>query len=408
MPHFGIVCPPVTGHVNPLAAVGRALIRRGHRVTFFHVPDMGATARAQGLEFSGIGLPDYPPGALPDSVKKLSELTGTTSLKYAISCACRISNLILRDAPDAMSGARVDAVLVDQNEPAGGTVAEHLRLPFVSVCTSLPLNRETLIPPPFVPWTYSASPVAAIRNKIGYAISDHWIAPINETLNRYRKQWKLSLIHQPDDSFSQTAQIAQMPREFDFPRRRLPATFQYLGPWFDRALPETPFPFEKLDGRPLIYGSIGTLQSANSHYFRMMAEACAELDAQLILTGAATCDLPGKPLIVQYAPQIELLSRAAVTITHAGMNTMQQSLYFGVPPVAIPLAHDQPAIAARLARTGAGIVIPPKKLTVNRLREAVRALLQPASEFRTQARLLQEASRAAGGVERAADIAERL
>jgi UDP:flavonoid glycosyltransferase YjiC (YdhE family) len=89
------------------------------------------------------------------------------------------------------------------------------------------------------------------------------------------------------------------------------------------------------------------------------------------------------------------------------MNTTQQTLYFGVPAVAIPLAHDQPAIAARLARTGAGIVIPPGSLTVDRLRDAVRALLSPENKFRAQALRLRDASRAAGGVERAADIAEQ-
>lgn len=373
---------------------------------------MQASAASQGLEFQALGQQDYPLGALPESVQKLSHLTGRASLKFAVDCACRISDVILRDGPDAITGAKVDVLLADQNEPAGGTVAEHLKLPFVSVCTSLPLNHERLIPPPFVPWSYSATPLGAIRNTIAYAVFDHLIAPINETLNRYRKLWHLRPVRRPDDSFSPSAQIAQMPREFDFPRRSLPGTFHYLGPWFDRAAPETPFPYEKLDGRPLIYGSIGTLQSENSHYFEIMAEACCGLDAQLVLAlghgqGEAMRDLPGRPLVVNFAPQIELLSRAAMTITHAGMNTTQQSLYFGVPAVAIPLAHDQPAIAARLARTGAGIMIPPKKLTVETLREAVSAVLPADSEYRKQARRLGEASRTAGGVERAADIAEQ-
>lgn len=374
---------------------------------------MQSSATAQGLEFAAVGQQDYPTGALPASVQKLSRLTGRASLKYAIDCACRISDVILRDAPDAMERANVDVVLADQNEPAGGTVAEHLKIPFVSVCTSLPLNHETLIPPPFVPWTYKASPLGAVRNTLAYALFQHLIAPIHATLNGYRQRWNLRPVRRPDDAFSPAAQIAQMPREFDFPRQRLPRTFHYLGPWFDRALADSPFPFEKLDGRPLIYGSIGTLQSANSRYFRIMAEACCGLDAQLVLAlghgqTASMQDLPGRPLVVNYAPQIELLSRASMTITHAGMNTTQQSLYFGVPAVAIPLAHDQPAIAARLARTGAGIMIPPKKLTVETLRAAITAVLPPDSSFREQARRLGQACRAAGGVERAADIVERV
>jgi MGT family glycosyltransferase len=136
------------------------------------------------------------------------------------------------------------------------------------------------------------------------------------------------------------------------------------------------------------------------------------LDAQLVLSlgdvsGADVPTLPGNPLVVNYAPQTELLSRAALTITHSGMNTTQQSLYFGVPMIAIPLAHDQPAIAARLGRTGAGIVIPPRQLSHSRLREAVELVLLRNSSYRQQARHLQEAIRQAGGLNRAADIVEQ-
>jgi MGT family glycosyltransferase len=251
-------------------------------------------------------------------------------------------------------------------------------------------------------------------------VADHLVQPIQNVLNKYRKGWGLTTIRTPDDTFSETATIAQMPREFDFPHKHLPGTFHYLGPWFDdKSSVNIPFPFEKLDGRPLVYGSIGTLQNKESQYFQVIAEACSGLGVQLVLSlgvsGNATDgllvsekSLPGDPLVVSYAPQVELLSRAVVTITHAGMNTTLQSLRFGVPAVAIPLAHDQPAIAARLARTGAGIVIPPSRLTPPSLRVAVQSLLTEPSEFRAHASRMQNAILQAGGAETAADIAERL
>jgi MGT family glycosyltransferase len=230
-------------------------------------------------------------------------------------------------------------------------------------------------------------------------------------LNRYRRQWGLRQVCAPDATFSAIASIAQMPREFDFPRTKLPGTFHYLGPWFDGGSSSgIPFPFEKLDGRPIVYGSIGTLQSTGSNHFRIMAEACSSLGVQLVLslghgTGEAALKLPGGPLVMNYVPQVEILARTAVTITHAGMNTTQQSLHFGVPIVAIPLAHDQPAIAARLARTGAGIVIRPHRLTPEALRCAIQCLLPETSEWRARAGHLRDAIGRSGGVERAADIA---
>ena len=90
------------------------------------------------------------------------------------------------------------------------------------------------------------------------------------------------------------------------------------------------------------------------------------------------------------------------------MNTTQQSLHFGVPAVAIPLAHDQPAIASRLKRTGAGIAIPPAKLTASRLRTAVESVLPRTAHSERMPRRLQKAIEKAGGVEKAADIAENL
>jgi zeaxanthin glucosyltransferase len=322
--------------------------------------------------------------------------------------------LILRDGPSIVEREQIDVLLVDQNEPAGGTVAEHLGIPFLSVCTSLPLNRETSIPPPFAGWKFSASPFARARNRIAYGIVDRLIAPIQAVLNRYRAAWKLPRVDTPDDTFSRLGTIAQVPREFDFPRTRLPDTFHYLGPWFDgRSSAGVSFPFERLDGRQLVYGSIGTLQSVDNKCFRVMAEACNGLDAQLVLSLGKTSEfglpvLPGNPVVMTYVPQTELLARTAVTITHGGLNTTMQSLYFGVPAVAIPLDHDQPAIAARLARTGAGIVIPPARLTPLRLRTAIEVLLREAGEFRSRAQSLRQAIAKSGGVERAADIAESL
>jgi zeaxanthin glucosyltransferase len=301
---------------------------------------------------------------------------------------------------------------VDQNEPAGGSVAEHLGLPFVSVCPSLPLNREPGIPPPFVPWGYSTGWFGRARNGLGYTVSDRLIAPIQKVLNGFRGSWGLPSLRTPDDSFSRLAQLCQMPREFDFPRERLPSVFHYLGPFVDPAPPVNgaAFPFERLDSRPLVYASLGTLQSGAIDYFGRIAEACAPLDLQLVMaTGSSAVDaarFPGKPIVVSYAPQMELLRRASLVITHGGLNTVMQALACGVPMVAMPMTHDQPAIAARLARTGAGLVISPQQASAERLRSSIQAVMGTPG-YGQAATLLRDAITRSGGVERAADIVEQ-
>jgi MGT family glycosyltransferase len=397
-----------------MAAVGRGLVRRGHSATFFHIPDLEAKALSEGLNFVPLGPKDYPKGSLAESVSRLAKLKGMAALKFSVQSAARIAEAILRDGPEQIGRSAVDVLLVDQNEPAGGSVAEFLGLPFVSVCTSLPLNREPLIPPPFVAWGYSTGLLSRIRNAIGYALADRLIAPIEKVLNNYRVRWKLPAVKGPNDTFSRLATIAQMAREFDFPRRQLPASFCYTGPWFDEQLSSgVSFPWDQLDERPIVYGSIGTIQDRSSDMFRTIAEACLDLDVQLVLslgsgTGISELKLPGNPIVVNYAPQTELLSRSTLTITHCGMNTTQQSLHFGVPLVAMPLAHDQPAIAARLSRSGAGFILSPAQVTPSRLRAAVQSVLPAASSFRAGAAAMRDAIRNGGGVEAACDVAESV
>lgn len=108
-----------------------------------------------------------------------------------------------------------------------------------------------------------------------------------------------------------------------------------------------------------------------------------------------------------FVPQLELLSRTTLTITHAGLNTTLESLSNGVPMVAIPIANDQPGVAARIAWTGTGEVVPLKRLSVSRLRSAIEQVFAEDSYQRSALRL-KEAINQAGGVERAADIVEQV
>lgn len=170
------------------------------------------------------------------------------------------------------------------------------------------------------------------------------------------------------------------------------------------------FPWSQLDGRPLIYASMGTLQNGVDRIFRQIAEACAGSPWQLVIAlgggdPASLGPLPGNPIVRAYAPQMELLQKASLTITHAGLNTVMESLAAGVPMVAIPITNDQPGAAARLEWVGAGIRIVPRQLTVERLRAAIHAVMSTPS-YRANAVRQSEAIAASGGVRTAADIIE--
>src|SRR5918999_731577 len=157
MRHFGIISPPVSGHIHPFAALGRELIARGHRVTYLQMIDLEEKIRSEDIDFEPIGLTDHPRGSLPRSLAELGRLKGLAALRYTIRAVARTSVMVCRDAPDAIRRRGIDALLVDQMEPAGGAVAEHLGIPFVTVCNALAINRDPIAPPAFSGWRYRDS-----------------------------------------------------------------------------------------------------------------------------------------------------------------------------------------------------------------------------------------------------------
>jgi zeaxanthin glucosyltransferase len=409
--HFGIVTPPVPGHLHPFGALGRELIARGHRVTCFQVEDLRQRLEAEGLGFHAIGAQSHPAGSLPASLAALGRLRGLAALRFTIAAVADTSEMVCRELPAALRSAGVQALLVDQMEPAGGAVAQHLGLPFVTVCNALAINRDPVVPPPFTPWAFRDAAWVGWRNRLGYAVSDRLTAPIARVVGAHRARWGLPALATPDDSFSPLAQICQMSSAFDFPRQSLPPSFRYVGPLRHPQPSPVPFPWERLDGRPLVFASLGTLQNSREPVFRCFAEACRGLDVQLVithgggLTAAQAAGLPGQPLVVPYAPQQQVLQRAALTLTHAGLNTVLDSLAAGVPMVAMPITYEQPAIARRVEHCGAGLSLTLPRLTPDRLRERITTVLREPS-FREAAARQQRAIAAAGGVRRAADLVE--
>lgn len=414
MTHFGIICPASTGHLNSMTALGYELVRRGHRVTVFNFLDAEPKVLASGLEFHALAEAEFPLGSIAEGFAQLGKLSGLAAFRYTINAIAKGAAAVLSCGPTAIKNAGVEVLLVDQVSREGGTVAEFLNIPFITVCSALVLNRNPNLPPFFTSWQYKPNLIGRLRNQLGYQLLNQTSKPIRGIIAEYRQKWHLPLYSHPNDAYSKLAQISQQPAEFEFPRTDLPPYFHFTGPHHNPATRKpVAFPFEKLTGQPLIYASMGTLQNRLLDVFQKIASACADLDAQLVISlgGGATKEslpkLPGKPLVVEYAPQLELLQKATLTITHAGMNTTLESLSHGVPMVAIPVANDQPGVAARIAWTGVGEVVPLKQVSVPKLHDAIAKVLTQES-YKKRAIALQEAIGKSGGVQKAVDIIEQV
>lgn len=413
MAHIGIICVPATGHLNTLIPLGYELKQRGHQVTLIATLDAREKTLVAGLNFKPFAEESRPLGFTPNSLVKMGELSGMAALKYSIELFRDSAIAMIQEGMQATREAQIDMLLIDQASFGASTIAEHLNIPFITITSTLMLNREESVPPFNFGWAYANNPLAKLRNKLGFKLLDRLIKPISEAVNSQRQALNLAPFKRSSDGYSKIAQICRQPAEFEFPRQQLPDCFHFIGNFyspFSRAAVD--FPYEKLNGKPLIYASLGTIQNRLLNIFNQIAEACQDLDVQLIISLGGSADpesmpaLAGDPIVVKYAPQLEILQKAQLTITHAGLNTTLESLGCGVPMVAIPIANDQPGVASRIAWTETGVVVPVKKLTVPKLRKAVQTVLSE-SKYRDNAKKMQLAIANSGGVTKAADIVEQ-
>ena len=408
------MCPPVPGHLNPMRALARALRARGHQPVFFQFPDAAERVQQDGTDVEVVGASRFPAGYVRTFVAELGQRPGVRGTMYWHEERAAAADVLCEEVPDRARALGLDGLLVDQIEPAGRAIAEHLGLPFVTVGNGLILNREPGVPPIFVGWHAARSPLAKLRNTIAAKVGDLTVDRTNTLLRGWRKKWNLPSLELDEVFFanSDVLQLMQMPKTLDFPRERMPAHLHYVGPL--REGPPThnvDFPWDALDGRPLVYASLGTLQVDRTDLFQMMAEALSRLPVQAVIAHGGVlspedeANLPGRPIVRPFVPQEELLKRAALCVTHGGLNTVLDALSQGVPLAVLPIAFEQPAIAARVEYRGAGLVVAADASGAAALERTVKRLLSEAN-FQASAEAIASDIAAAGGVERAVELIE--
>ncbi len=174
-----------------------------------------------------------------------------------------------------------------------------------------------------------------------------------------------------------------------------------------------PFDWSWLDGRPLVYASLGTLCNGLLSIHRTILAAAARLpECQMVFSIGSNVDaadlgaIPKNAMVVASAPQVELLQRAAVCITHAGLNTTLESLAAGVPMVAIPIGYDQPGTAVRIAYHGVGEFVEVDDLNPDTLLQLLDGVLhQPG--YREKAHHFRDVLGTIDGLTIAADAIEK-
>ena len=137
----------------------------------------------------------------------------------------KMTALLCEEAPGAFKERGIEFLLADQEEPGAATAADLSHLPYVTICSSIPLNEDPWVPPSFAAWAPGRDFPTTFKNYAVYRIRNLAVASVNRTANKYRKRAGLRPYRRPDDSFSKIGQITQLVKEFDFPRKTAPAKF---------------------------------------------------------------------------------------------------------------------------------------------------------------------------------------
>jgi zeaxanthin glucosyltransferase len=413
---IGFISMPLTGHLNPMTALARRLQSRGNEVVFFGVPDAEPIVRAANLGFVPICEQEYPPGSIAKEYAHLATLRGEEVVRYS---ARELHPQRLRATyehlPQKLAATGVEALVIDTIHWFVELVPMSMGIPYVHIWNVLHIDPSGATPPTFFSWPHENTPEAYARNMEGVRRAGALFAPILEVAKDFAEKKQLQIDwSQPSATVSRLAVITQTPREFDFPGAPWPSQFHYAGPFHDDSgRAPIPFPWEKLTGKPLIYASMGTLVNGLEHVYRSILEAVAKLPAtQLVLSVGSNIriddlgSIPSNAIVVPKAPQIELLKRGALCITHAGLNTALESLAQGVPMVAIPIGFDQPGVAARIAYHGVGEFVEEGDLTPKRLLPLIQTVLNNPS-YCEKARYFQKVIAQTQGLDTAADLIER-
>jgi MGT family glycosyltransferase len=375
------------GHVNPTLPLAAELVRRGHRVTYHTSP-----AFAEEIEATGATVRLYPGGdqPLPDQPLPITMLD-------ALARACAgLLPAVLAD----LRGIGPDLIVHGSACPWGAVAARELRVPAAALFTTFAFDRNT------------PSPTRGSADLLASALANPGAA-----LGFLRSRWVLHRRHRTRGlplldlaNVREPLNLVFTSRAFQPGADGFDPSYRFVGPSVGARPLDPSFPADTLRA-PVLYASLGTVFNAGPRLLRTFADTLAPLGGTVVVsTGAvdpaALGPLPGNVLARRFVPQPEVLERAALFVTHGGMNSVNEAMYAGVPMLLVPQGADQPLVARRVVELGAGLSIRTGEATAGTVQALARRLLGEP-RFRESAAALRVAQHEAGGYLRAADEIER-
>ena len=331
-------CIPAHGHTNPTLSVVRELVSRGHQVWYYSYNMMREKIESAGATFVSCDNYDMEQRLLPkDAVRVGKDVAFST--KVLVDTTLALDDKVCQE----MSELKPDCIVADSMALWGKAVARKLGIPFVSSTTTFAFNQ------------YSAK---VMKQGVGDLVKMIFSIP-KTTKQIKRLQSKgypvkniLDIIANDDNTHT----IVYTSTEFQPCSETFSDKYAFVGPL---VRPATIKVEKKRD--KLIYISMGTVNNDMMALYKRCLSALADRDYQVIMSVGNLVSieefgvLPENISVFTHVDQIAVLQQADVFVSHCGMNSVSESLYFGVPLIMLPQTAEQDGVAERVYQLGAGI-----------------------------------------------------
>lgn len=371
---------PETGALNATFRLARTVAERRYRIVYLGTPEFRDHVLAQGFEYVALDL--HGNAHREVYLRARGELAALRPDLHRQELGQHYGSAEIAAWLDQN---RVDLVLLDPIMWRFSAPFLQREIPILGLCTTLAAARSPALPPVFsdvVPDPQWGS-ATRHRSRQAWRELDRAFWRERRAYHGWRRQLRLAgcaLLDNPAARLVRDGggrlvrheygyklavpEVVLAPRELDFPRISSRLRRCYAGACVDPERRDGSFPWDRIDdGKPLAYGSLGTYGRSYRHRGRLLRAAVEAFrqrpDWQLILqTGGGEAELaplPPNVVVARKVPQLEILERASLAITHGGFSSVREAIYYAVPMIVFPCWYDQPGNAARVVYHHLGV-----------------------------------------------------
>lgn len=377
------------GHINPTIGVVQELVSRGEEVVYFCIE-----AFRERLEKAGASVRTF------DDQRFIKAFIsgGRDYLLQRINGLLLTADIVIPGVLAQIKGEHFDYIIHDSMFGCGRILAQILNLPAISSCTTFALTEagfDQMLEPFFKDTSAEAAkPIIDQFHSLTAGLKEAYGVEIHSPYEVYCNPAPLTLVYttrtfQPDGgAFGQS--------------------FKFVGPSIASRSMQPEFDLSAIQGKASVYISLGTVFNQAIDFYRQCLEAFGDTDYTVVMAVGDKIKIsdlgtiPDNFIISSYVPQMEVFQYTKLFITHGGMNSAHEGLYYGVPLLVIPQSADQPLIAEQVVKLGAGIALRMHSLKAAELLQAANQVLAQSS-FRESAERVGASFRQSGGYRQAVD-----